>query len=68
MIDLSQAAWRKSTVSTSGNGGCVELATNLPHGCAAMRDSTRPSAGAHVTTSAALRALLDDVRVGTYDI
>jgi Domain of unknown function (DUF397) len=68
VIDLSQAIWRKASASTGSNGACVELATNLPSGFAAMRDSTRPSAGTHVTTSAALRALLDDVRAGTYDI
>lgn len=67
-FDLSQATWRKAAASTSGNGGCVELATNLPQGCAAMRDSTRPDAGAHVTTRAVMRALLEDVRAGTYDI
>lgn len=68
MIDLSQTTWRKASASTGSNGACVELATNLPRGFAAMRDSTRPDAGAHVTTSEALRALLDDVRAGTYDI
>jgi hypothetical protein len=33
-----------------------------------MRDSTRLNAGTHVTTSAALHALLDDVRAGAYDV
>ena len=31
-MDLSRAAWRKSTYSNNG-GACVEVATNLPvHG------------------------------------
>ena len=29
MIDLSRAMWRKATLS-SQNGGCVEIAANLP--------------------------------------
>lgn len=67
-MDLSQATWRKASASTGSNGACVELAADLPPRFAAMRDSTRPGAGAHVTTRAALRALLDDVRAGVYDI
>lgn len=46
----------------------MELATDLPPQAAAMRDSTRPDAGAHQTTRAALRHLLDDIRAGVYDI
>jgi hypothetical protein len=30
MTDLSRAVWRKVTRSSSGNGGCVEAAENLP--------------------------------------
>ncbi|GAA4626142.1 hypothetical protein GCM10023196_033160 [Actinoallomurus vinaceus] len=68
MIDLSQAIWRKASASTGSNGACVEVATNLPPGSAAMRDSTRPSGATHMATSAALRVLLDDVRAGAYDV
>ena len=46
MVDLSQAAWRKARAS-SMNGGCVEVASNLP-GVIAVRDSKRPEGGAHV--------------------
>ena len=35
-IDLSHAAWRKSSYSNNG-GACVEVATNLP-GLVAVRD------------------------------
>lgn len=39
-IDLSRAAWRKSTYSNNG-GACVEVASNLP-GIIAVRDSKDP--------------------------
>jgi hypothetical protein len=40
-LDLSRAAWRKSSYSNNG-GACVEVATNLP-GLVAVRDSKNPS-------------------------
>ncbi len=39
-IDLSRAAWQKSTYSNNG-GACVEVASNLP-GIIAVRDSKDP--------------------------
>lgn len=67
-FDLSQTRWRTAAASTGSNGGCVAMATDLPPGIAAMRDSTRPDAGAHVTSRAALRALMVDAKAGRYDI
>jgi hypothetical protein len=66
MTDLSQAAWRKATASQN-NGGCVEVAANLP-GVIAIRDSKRPDDGAHVVSTAAFAAFLADARAGRYDI
>jgi Domain of unknown function (DUF397) len=66
MTDLSQAAWRKSTMS-SQNGGCVEVAANLP-GVTALRDSTRPEAGAHVVDRTAFAAFLADLKSGRFDL
>jgi hypothetical protein len=66
MIDLSRAAWRKASRSST-NGGCVEIAANLP-GVVAVRDSKRPEGGAHVVSRAAFAAFLCDVRAGRYDI
>jgi Domain of unknown function (DUF397) len=66
MIDLSQAVWRKARRS-SHNGGCVEIAANLP-GITAVRDSKRPEDGAHVIDRAAFAAFLADVKNGRYDI
>jgi hypothetical protein len=66
MIDLSRAAWRKASRSST-NGGCVEIAANLP-GVVAVRDSKRPEGGAHVVSRTAFAAFLADVRAGRYDI
>ena len=66
MIDLSQAVWRKAALSAH-NGGCVEVAANLP-GVTAVRDSRRPEGGAHVIDRSAFTAFLVDVQGGRYDI
>jgi hypothetical protein len=62
MIDLSGATWRKASGSPH-NGGCVEVAGNLP-GVAAVRDSERPEAGALVIDQAVFAAFLAEVRYG----
>lgn len=66
MTDLSRAAWRKASRSST-NGGCVEIAANLP-GVIAVRDSKRPEDGAHVVVRAAFATFLADARTGRYDI
>jgi hypothetical protein len=66
MTDLSQAVWRKARRS-SHNGGCVEIAANLPD-VTAVRDSKRPEGGAHLVDRAAFAEFLADVKNGRYDI
>jgi hypothetical protein len=66
MTDLSQAAWRKAR-SSSFNGGCVEVAANLP-GVVAVRDSKRPEGGAHVVGQAAFAVFLAEAKAGRYDM
>ena len=66
MNDLSQAIWRKASLSAL-NGGCVEVAVNLP-GITAVRDSKRPEGGAIVVDRAAFARFLVDVQGGRYDI
>jgi len=66
VTDLSQARWRKASLSAQ-NGGCVEVAANLP-GVTAVRDSKRPEGGAHVVAKAAFARFLADVQGGRYDI
>ncbi len=66
MTDLSQADWRKATASQN-NGGCVEVAANLPD-VVAIRDSKRPGDGAHVVSIAAFAEFVTDVRAGRFDL
>lgn len=66
MTDLSRAVWRKAARSTSGNGGCVEVASNLP-GVVAIRDSKRPEDGAHLVTPEAFASFIADVKAGRFD-
>ena len=66
MTDLSRAQWRKARRSLH-NGGCVEIAANLPE-VVAVRDSTRPGAGAHVVSRAAFARFLADTKAGRYDL
>jgi hypothetical protein len=66
MTDLSRAIWRKARRSAH-NGGCVEIAANLP-GVTAVRDSKRPEGGAHVVDRAAFARFLADAKGGRYDI
>lgn len=67
MTDLSGADWRKASKSTGSNGGCVEIAANLPR-VTAIRDSVRPGDGAHLVTPEAFAAFLREVKTGRYDI
>jgi hypothetical protein len=67
MINLSQAQWRKASKSGANNGGCVEIAANLPQ-VAAVRDSVHPERGVHVVDRGAFGAFLDDVKAGRYDL
>lgn len=67
MTDLSRAAWRKASKSNPCNGGCVEIAANLP-GVVAVRDSKRPQSGAHVVGRGAFAGFLADARSGRYDL
>ena len=66
MTDLSQAAWRKASRSQN-NGGCVEIAANIPE-VVAVRDSKRPDEGAHVVGRAVFAAFVADVKSGRYDV
>ena len=66
MTDLSAAIWRKARRSAH-NGGCVELAANLP-GVTAVRDSKRPDGSAHVISRDVFAEFLADLKRGRYDL
>ncbi|HET9894768.1 MAG TPA: DUF397 domain-containing protein [Streptosporangiaceae bacterium] len=66
MTDLSAAVWRKASRSTQSNGGCVEIAANLP-GVTVIRDSTQPDAGVHIVSKQAFAAFLAAAKSGKLD-
>ncbi|WP_405095514.1 DUF397 domain-containing protein [Micromonospora sp. NBC_01412] len=61
MIDLTGAAWRKSTRS-SAQGNCVEVADNLT-GMVGVRDSKDVAGPALVFAPASWSTFVDGVRV-----
>jgi hypothetical protein len=64
-LDLSRAAWRKSSWS-GANNNCVEVAGNLPRGVA-VRDSKDPDGPALVFTRATWESFTAVVKVGEFD-
>jgi hypothetical protein len=66
-VDLSRAAWRKSSCSGGNGGQCVEVARNLP-GVVAVRDSKDPDAPCLVVTAGEWRAFIDGVRQGGFGV
>jgi hypothetical protein len=69
MLDLSRAAWRKSTYS--GNGGnCVEVADNLvaEHGIVLVRDSKDPAGPILSFPRGEWTAFLHGAAAGEFDI
>ena len=66
-MDLSTAAWRKSSYSQGGGNNCVEvavLADAVVTGAVAIRDSKDPEGPAHVVSPAAFTVLLDRIKRG----
>jgi len=66
-VDLSRAAWQKSSYSGSNGGQCVEVARNLP-GVVAVRDSKDPGGPSLIVTAGEWRAFLDRVRRGGFGL
>lgn len=65
-VDLSRAAWRKSSYSGGNGGQCVEVAANLP-GVVAVRDSRDPDGPSLLFGAPEWRAFIDDVRRGRFN-
>jgi hypothetical protein len=64
MVDLSRAAWRKST--RSGNNGCVEVA--FVEDQVAVRDSKDRSGPVLVFTTHEWEAFVGGVRTGEFEL
>jgi len=65
-LDLSRAAWRKSSWS-GANNNCVEVAGNLPR-AVAVRDSKDPEGPRLVADSAEWGAFMAGVREGRFEV
>ena len=63
--DLTDARWRKSSISNS-QGTCVELA-RLNGGEFAVRNSRNPEGPALIYTRAEIAALIEGVKRGEFD-
>ncbi|WP_449066473.1 DUF397 domain-containing protein [Planomonospora algeriensis] len=64
--ELSQAVWRKSTLSGGNGGSCVEVAS-LAGGRIGVRDSKDREGPALIFTSAEWRAFIGGIKNGEFD-
>ena len=62
-IDLSRAAWRKSSRSGSNGGQCVEVASNLP-GIVAVRDSKHQDGPVLIFASREWQSFISGMKTG----
>lgn len=62
-VDMSAAAWRKSSYSGDGHDNCVEVADGFP-GVLPVRDSKDPSGPALVFPAASFAAFVAGVKRG----
>lgn len=65
-MDLSTAAWRKSSYSSDNGGQCVEVATNLPHAIA-VRDSKFPAGSKLVFRPTEWRHFIGEIKKGMFN-
>lgn len=65
-MDLTDAAWRKSSWSGSNGGGCVEVADNLA-GAVAVRDSKVPHGAVLLFPDPDFRAFIRAAKDGGLD-
>ncbi|MEV8630379.1 DUF397 domain-containing protein [Streptosporangium sp. NPDC051023] len=60
-MDLTGAEWRKSSLSSTNGGNCVEVASNLP-GIVAVRDSKDPAGPALLFSPSGWGAFLEAIK------
>ncbi len=65
-MDLSTAAWRKSSLSGPNGGQCVEVAVNLPD-TIALRDSKNPNGPKLLLTPAQWHIFTESIKTGRFD-
>jgi Domain of unknown function (DUF397) len=65
-MDLSTATWRKSSRSSGGGQGCVEVAI-IP-GAVAIRDSKDPDGPAHIVSPGTFRDLIARIKNGELEL
>ncbi|MFJ9694078.1 DUF397 domain-containing protein [Kitasatospora sp. NPDC101183] len=66
MINLAQAAWRKSSYSAQ-EGQCIEVADGFP-GLMPVRDSKNPGGPVLIFPSTAWQSFVTAVRTGEFDV
>jgi hypothetical protein len=66
-MDVTGAAWRKSSYSSGNGGQCVEVAQNLP-GAVAVRDSKDPEGPVLALSFAEWRAFAAGVKAGEFGL
>jgi hypothetical protein len=66
-VDLTDAAWRKSSYSGNNGGDCVEVAGNLSD-VVAIRDSKNPHGPVLIFSTAQWRAFAAAVKAGELDL
>jgi hypothetical protein len=65
-VDLTKAAWRKSTRSGPNCDNCVEVA--FVAGVIAIRDSKNPTGPARIFTPTEWGAFVGDTKAGQFDL
>jgi Domain of unknown function (DUF397) len=63
-MDLTGAAWRKSSYSGNNGGNCVEVAADLP-GAVALRDSRDPQGPVLMLTPEDWQSFTADLKADT---
>ena len=66
-VDLSKAAWRKSSRSGDSGGNCVEVAANL-HGVVGVRDSKNTAQPALIFGSGEWSRFLGGIKDGEFGL
>jgi hypothetical protein len=67
-MDLTNAAWRTSSLSANGGNSCVQVASDLPDRRVAVRDSKDRRGAVLVFTAAEWTAFTSAVRGGEFDL